>query len=252
MPSWPGQDSFGGTVVHSRHYRNAKPFRGQRVLVVGMGNTGAEIALDLLEQGAKPALSVRSPVNVVPRDFLGQSTQESAMMLSKLPLPVADALGRFFQRLSIGDLAPYGLRKPPIAPAKQQREQGKTPVMDIGTVKAIKAGQIAVYPGLDRLEDHAAVFANGKQASFDAIVLATGYACAVEDFVDHAAPLLNQNGVPADCWFAERPGLCFLGFDGYSNGLLWSIHEDSGRIFTHLQDRAKKGHVSTRQTAGKA
>jgi len=65
----PEQERFRGQLLHSAGYRNADGFVGQRVLVVGAGNTGAEIALDLAEHGAKPTLAVRSPVNVVPRDF---------------------------------------------------------------------------------------------------------------------------------------------------------------------------------------
>src|SRR5207245_2047420 len=58
VPEIEGADAFAGTVVHSHAYRNAAPFAGRRVLVVGMGNTGAEIALDLAEQGVAVALSV--------------------------------------------------------------------------------------------------------------------------------------------------------------------------------------------------
>ena len=75
QPSWPGQGEFGKTVIHSRAYFNGEPFKNQRVLVVGLGNTGGELALDLLEHGAQVALSVRGPVHVVPRDFLGQPLQ---------------------------------------------------------------------------------------------------------------------------------------------------------------------------------
>src|SRR5262245_13178331 len=70
----PDQDCFRGTLIHSGGYRNADRFAGQRVLVVGAGNTGAKIALDLAEHGARPAMALRSPVNIVPRDFLGIPT----------------------------------------------------------------------------------------------------------------------------------------------------------------------------------
>ena len=66
-----------GASLHSRDYRDAAPFAGERVLVVGMGNTGAEIALDLAEHGVAVALSVRSPVNIVQRDVLGRPTQQT-------------------------------------------------------------------------------------------------------------------------------------------------------------------------------
>ncbi|HZW73120.1 MAG TPA: NAD(P)/FAD-dependent oxidoreductase, partial [Caldimonas sp.] len=90
-----GQDVFAGSVVHSREYRNAATFAGKRVLVVGMGNTGAEIALDLAEQGVATTLSVRSPVNVVLRDVLGRPTQKTSIVLGSLPRRLGDALASF-------------------------------------------------------------------------------------------------------------------------------------------------------------
>jgi len=71
----PGQERFRGTLIHSRDDRNADRFVDQRVLVVGAGNTGAEIALDLAEHGARPTMALRSQVNILPRDFLGMPTQ---------------------------------------------------------------------------------------------------------------------------------------------------------------------------------
>ncbi len=94
MPALPGQDGFHGRVLHSRSYRNAAPFAGQRVLVVGMGNTGAEIALDLTEHGVRTALSVRSPVNIVRRDVWGRPTQLSSLLLARLPPMLGDALAK--------------------------------------------------------------------------------------------------------------------------------------------------------------
>ena len=70
-PTWPGMNDFVGPILHSSLYRNPAPFAGKRVLVVGYGNSGAEIALDLSEAGVDVALSVRSPVNIVPRELFG-------------------------------------------------------------------------------------------------------------------------------------------------------------------------------------
>ena len=71
MPTWPRMETFDGPILHSNRYRNPAPFAGKRALVVGYGNSGAEIALDLAEAGVDVTLSVRSPVNVVPRELFG-------------------------------------------------------------------------------------------------------------------------------------------------------------------------------------
>src|SRR5207248_10623021 len=93
-PAWPGLTEFGGRVLHSSEYTSGAAFKGQRVLVVGFGNSGGEIAIDLHEHGARPALAVRSAVNVVPRDFLGLSILAWGIVLSFLPTRVGDVIAR--------------------------------------------------------------------------------------------------------------------------------------------------------------
>ena len=75
---------------HSSAYRNGRPFAGQDVLVVGFGNSGGEIAVDLFEHGARPSIAVRSPVNVIPRDTLGISSLRWNLLLSRLPGRLGD------------------------------------------------------------------------------------------------------------------------------------------------------------------
>ncbi|MGZ5768651.1 MAG: flavin-containing monooxygenase, partial [Caldimonas sp.] len=110
VPELDGEHQFAGTILHSRDYRSAAPFAGRRVLVVGMGNTGAEIALDLAEQGVRAALSVRSPLNIVYRDVLGRPTQLTSMALARLPTAWGDALARVLRNLTVGDLSRWGIR----------------------------------------------------------------------------------------------------------------------------------------------
>ena len=152
----------GGRIVHSRDYRDATPFAGERVLVVGMGNTGAEIALDLAEHGVAVALSVRSPVNIVHRDVLGRPTQQTSIMLARLPTPIGDALARLLCDVTVGDIGRYGLPRSRVSPLRQLREEGRTPVIDVGTLARIKSGEIAVFPGIRRLVAGGAEFVDGR------------------------------------------------------------------------------------------
>ena len=190
-----------------------------------MGNTGAEIALDLAEQGVQVALSVRSPVNIVKRDVLGRPTQLSSLMLSRLPPALGDHLAIWLRDLTVGDLRPYGLRTPTASPLRQLREDGKTPVIDIGTVAAIRDGRIAVFPGIDTLMPEGARFTNGREIPFDALLLATGYDAALQDFFPDTPLPLDARGMPpgvrgeGDC-----SGLWFVGYDvRQPGGLLRTI-----------------------------
>src|SRR5262249_18468597 len=97
VPDWPG--TFAGELVHSADYRNPLPYRGRRVLVVGGGNTGAEIAVDLVQGGAaEVSLAVRTPPNIVPRDTLGVPSQLFGIATGHLPVAVVDYTARTMRR----------------------------------------------------------------------------------------------------------------------------------------------------------
>jgi cation diffusion facilitator CzcD-associated flavoprotein CzcO len=235
LPSIPGLEDFSGTTQHSRTYKNAAPFQGKKVLVVGMGNSGAEIALDLIEQGVSTHLSVRGPVNIVPRDINGRPTQVTAKLIDRLPNWFGDWFARQIQKLVIGDLSTYGIHRPQISPRKQLRKLGKTPVLDIGTVARIKSGELEIQPGIEKIENAEVCFRNGKREAYDHIIFATGYHSAVTDFVDGAEDLLNVFGHPASPIAPEtHRNLYFVGFDAYASGLLESIYRDSRRVVAHF------------------
>ncbi len=224
-PELPGQADFGGRILHSRSYRNASPFAGQRVLVVGMGNTGAEIALDLVENKVRTALSVRSPVNIVLRDVLGRPTQLSSIALSKLPAAWGDALAVVLRNLTVGDLSRYGLQTAPHSPLRQLREDGRTPVIDVGTVQRIKAGDIQIYPGIQTLTPGGVRFAGGEEHPFDVVLLATGYDAALRELFPRTALPLDERGMPpGTVGVGALEGVYFVGFDvRQPGGLLRSI-----------------------------
>lgn len=237
QPHFEDREDFLGTILHSRAYRNAKPFEGETVLVVGMGNTGAEIALDLSEAGIPTLLSVRGPVNIVPRDFLGRPTQKTAFTLAKLPTPLGDWIGKQVQGLAFGDLRPYGLEPSELPPARQLRDTGKTPVIDVGTVAAIKAGKIKVVPQLKAFTPNGAIFEDGSEHEFSRVILATGYRARLEDFLSRTEGLFNTDHLPASCiGSGAQEGLYFLGFDNYQpGGILGVVYRDSERIADALQ-----------------
>jgi indole-3-pyruvate monooxygenase len=197
MPTWPGQDAYQGTVLHSKQYRNAAAFKDQNVLVVGLGNSGGELLIDLWEHGARPAIAVRSPVNVIPREVMGTPFLTMGILQSWLPSRLADALNAPVTNAIIGDLRPFGLRRPADGPITQIREQGRVPFIDVGTIRLIKAGHVKVYPNIERFTQTGVVFADGRQQDFDAVVLATGFRPVVQRWLQAPPDALNEQGVPA-------------------------------------------------------
>jgi cation diffusion facilitator CzcD-associated flavoprotein CzcO len=231
LPTWPGQDSFQGSLLHSSEYRNGEPFRGRKVLVVGFGNSGGEIAIDLWEHGARPSLAVRGPVNVIPRDLFGIPILAIGILQSKLPPRWADALNAPLLRAVMGDLTRYGLRKLPQGPVTQIRGKARIPLIDVGTIKLIKGGQVKVYPRIERFTADAVLFTDGRQEEFDAVILATGYRPRVNAFLEGALAAYDDEGTPLFSGSESPvPGLYFCGFHVSPTGMLREIALEARRI----------------------
>jgi putative flavoprotein involved in K+ transport len=233
VPPWPGRETYGGRLVHSVSYSNAAPYIGNRVLVVGAGNSGAEIATDLADNGAAyVAVSVRTPPPVVPRDPFGMPVQRTSILLSVLPSAIANRIGWATARLVLGDLTRYGMPKAEFAPYTTKR----IPVIDVGFVDALKRGRVTVRPALARLMHTGAVFADGTSEPFDAIIAATGFTTGLESLVDVPAAL-DDLGEPraASGEPTSHPGLYFIGFTHTLRGHLFEANRASRRLARHIR-----------------
>jgi cation diffusion facilitator CzcD-associated flavoprotein CzcO len=238
-PTWPGQPSFRGPVLHSSDYRDGQPFRGRRVLVVGFGNSGGEIAIDLCEHGAEPSIAIRGPVNVVPRELFGIPIQAVSLVQSRLPPRVADMVSRPMLRLVMGDLSRLGLEKGSEGPMTQIRRRGRIPLIDVGTIALIRDGRIAVCPGVKSFTADGVVFTDGTQRALDAVILATGYRPRVDAFLNGASAALDGDGAPASSGRETVvSGLYFCGFRVSAAGMLREIGREARRISAAIARRA--------------
>lgn len=236
IPAWPGRESYRGRLSHSAAYLNAVPYAGARVLVVGAGNSGAEIATDLAEGGAAAvALSVRTPPPIVPRDPFGLPVQRTSLLLSALPPAVANRIGQTTARLVLGDLTRYGMPRATFDPYTRKH----VPLIDVGFVAALKRGQIAIRTAVADLTPDGARFADGLCEPFDAIVAATGFTTglarlldvkSVEDVLDAAGEPMVRSGEPAAC-----AGLYFVGFTHTLRGHLFEANRDSRRLAERVE-----------------
>ena len=199
QPNWPGLDGFKGKILHSSQYRNPDSYKGKRVLVVGFGNSGGEIALDLANAGILPSLSVRGPVNIVPRDILGIPILTLTILQQPLPYKLADLINWPVLRLCLGDTKKLGLQQAGKGPMAQVVEDGKVPLLDIGTLRALREGSIELRPGIEQIDGPMVQFADGQQEEFDTMILATGYRPDLRNLVPDFTHLLDENGVPKKC-----------------------------------------------------
>lgn len=226
VPEFEGLQDFGGSVMHACDYKSGESYQGKRVLVVGCGNSGMEVSLDLCNHKAIPSMVVRNSVSedilssvpymlvfyhqiqlsesefnwlfsfcfipqvhVLPREVLGRSTFELAVLMMKwLPLWLVDKILLIIARLLLGNIEKYGLRRPSMGPLKLKNTQGKTPVLDIGALERIRSGEIRVVPGIKRFSRGRVEFVNGENLEMDCVILATGYCSNVPSWLKVGTP----------------------------------------------------------------
>jgi cation diffusion facilitator CzcD-associated flavoprotein CzcO len=231
-PVWPGQESFRGLIMHSSEYRNGELFRGKNVLVVGFGNSGGEIAIDLREHGVQAALAVRGGVNVIPRELFGIPILTISILQSQMPPRLADAVNAFILRFVIGDLTRYGLRRLPYGPITQMRQDAHIPLIDVGTVRLIKDGQVGVYGEIKEFFENGVIFTDGRQLQVQAVILATGYRPRVNAFLTGmAAAAYDAEGTPLSSGReSSMPGLYFCGYHVSPTGMLREIALEAKKI----------------------
>ncbi|MFE0472076.1 flavin-containing monooxygenase [Streptomyces sp. NPDC058947] len=233
VPDWPGRDTYPGEFLHAAAYRNGEPYAGRDVLVVGVGNTGAEIAVDLVESGAaRVRLAVRTVPHILRRSTAGWAAQYSGILVRRLPVGLVDRMSRVQAKLTMPDLSAHGLPRPDTGLYSRVR-QGAIPVQDVGLIDAVRTGRVEVVAAVDAFEEGGKVaLADGTRISPDAVIAATGYVRALEDLVGHLG-VLDARGRPVVHGARSpqgAPGLYFTGFTNPISGNLREMAIDAVRI----------------------
>jgi cation diffusion facilitator CzcD-associated flavoprotein CzcO len=240
-PSWPGQETYPGPIVHSSDYRNPAPYAGKRVLVVGFGNSGGEIALDLADAGVDVALSVRGPVQVLPRDLLGFPILSWAILYRRLPARLVDRLNGPILRLAVGNIEKLGLQRAAKGPREMVEDDGRVPLIDIGTLAKIRDGSIGVRGGIERFASDGVVFSNGRSERFDAVILATGFRPDLRRLLPGVEGVFDEKGMPCVTGRpTPAPGLYFCGQITSPTGQLREIGIEARRIAASAKAYLKK------------
>ncbi|MCM2576780.1 flavin-containing monooxygenase [Streptomyces meridianus] len=232
VPAWPGRDDFCGELLHAGHYRRPDRYRGRDVLVVGAGNTGADVALDLAQGGAgRVRLAVRTAPHIVRRSVLGIPAQSCGILARRLPRRAVDRAARGLARVCLPDLAPYGLPQPETGMSALLRA-GAVPVVDTGIVRSIGRGRVEPVAAVESFDGDKVRLADGTDIAPDTVIAATGYRRGLEDLVGHLE-VLDEHGRPPLLGRRARPAAPGLYFTGYTNpvsGMLREIAAESHRI----------------------
>ena len=222
IPTIAGRERFRGRVMHSVDYRQPSGFQGRRVLVVGVGNSGGEIASELANVGAQVTVAVRSGANVVPRELAGVPIQYIVFAMRRFPRSARQGLAAVVGKLTELRRGKPVLPKPPYGPLDA------IPLIGFHLVDAIRSGQIAVRAGIAELTETGARFTDGVEEAFDDIVLATGFTPALSPLggsvrTDARGFALRTDRVTS----ADQPNLYFVGHTYDAAGGLYNIRRDS-------------------------
>jgi cation diffusion facilitator CzcD-associated flavoprotein CzcO len=232
-PSWPGLQNHSGAVIHSSEYRNPTPFAGRRVLVIGFGNSGGEIALDLADAGVDVVMAVRGPVQIIPRELFGLPIMSWAVFYRRLPARLVDLINGPVLRLAVGDFEKLGLRRATKGPRQMVEEDGRVPLIDIGTLARIRDGSIKIRGGIDRFTADGVVFSGGSPERIDAVILATGFRPDLRRLMPDVDGVFDRHGMPRVTGQASAaPGLYFCGQITVSTGQFREIGIEAQRIAT--------------------
>ncbi|MGW3109050.1 flavin-containing monooxygenase [Streptomyces sp. NPDC001100] len=242
LPDWPGRDTYTGELLHAADYRNPQPYAGRDVLVVGVGNTGAEIAVDLVEGGAaRVRLSVRTTPHIVRRSTAGWAAQYTGIVVRRLPVRLVDRLAGPMAKLSVPDLSEQGLARPDTGLYSRVKD-GSIPVQDVGLIDAVRKGRVEIVAAVESFEDGKVVLADGERIEPDAVVAATGYVRSLEGLVGHLG-VLDARGKPVVHGARspkDAPGLYFTGFTNPISGMLRELAIDAEKIAKTLAKSARR------------
>ncbi|WP_329590158.1 NAD(P)/FAD-dependent oxidoreductase [Streptomyces sp. NBC_01362] len=232
IPDWPGRDTFTGDLVHACDYRNPAPYAGKDVLVVGIGNTGAELAVDLVEGGAaRVRIAVRTVPHIVRRSTAGWPAQLTGILVRRLPVRLVDRAGRLMAGVAVPDLTAQGLPRPDTGLYSRVKD-GAIPVQDVGLIDAVKRGRVAPVAAVESFDGDAVVLAGGDRITPDAVIAATGYRRSLEGLVGHLG-VLDARGRPVVHGARtpkQAPGLYFTGFTNPISGMLRELALDARKI----------------------
>jgi putative flavoprotein involved in K+ transport len=248
LPDWPGADWFAGELIHASDYRNAKPYVGKDVVVVGSGNTGAEIALDLVEtKAASVKVAIRTPPHIVMRQQGGIANPMLGVAFRYLPPKVFDPIARRLRDLTIGDLSDIGLPAPQDGLYERVLRDDAIPLIDMGFLDVVKQGKIQIIAAVIGFEDDRVLLDDGTSVRADAVIAATGYKRGLDPLVGHLGVLRDDGrpkvrGAKVD---AAAPNLWFTGYTNPVSGMFRELGIDAKRIARAIVRQRNGGVVDT-------
>ncbi len=237
VPRHPPQiEGYSGDYIHAHAYRVPTPYADKRVLVIGPGNSGVDIAADICTVTEHTVLSARSPVLIMPRMMFGVPNSRTLLKLERPFLPwkvrvwIRTTLTRFFH----GRMEQWGFRTP---------KTRTHPISHPTLISQIAWGRVTVKPGIATIEGKQIRFTDGSVDSFDAVIAATGYNTAIPFLPDDISPVENKTTHVAlynRVAHPRVPGLYFIGYFDVTGGSNIRMMDDQAEYIAALVTDAVK------------
>ncbi|SUE29156.1 flavin-containing monooxygenase [Nocardia farcinica] len=225
VPRIPGHESFTGRFLHSRDYRSADEFAGKRVLVIGAGNSGVDIAVDAAFHAERAHLSTRRAYHFFPKQVFGVPTPDLVNGKVQLPdLPLLAGLTPEQQLelvlATVGDLSRFGL------PVPDNPVGATQPIVSNLALHCFSHGTLTPRPDVASIDGSTVRFVDGSTAEVDVIVAATGYDIEIPWLPDGLVPFAEGHPVFHLGTFADGvPGLYAVGVLHPSVSDAWSVFD---------------------------
>ena len=223
LPSYPGE--FTGPIIHAHSFKSAAPFAGQRVLVIGGGNSACDIAVEIGRVARQCCISMRRGYYFFPKFLFGRPIDLLGRRISRLPWPIRQRIAKYALRLTQGTNHRYGLPEPDHQPLEQH------PTLNSELLYAIRHGRVMPRPDVARFAGQQVQFADGRRETFDTVIAATGYNMTFP-FLDPALIDLSEaSGLPLylNVFHPRLRSLYFIGLV-QPVGCIWPLAELQGKI----------------------
>jgi len=219
---------------------------------VGTGNTGTELAVDLVVLGAsRVRLAVRTVPHILRRNTGPYAAQYTGIAVRRLPTAFVDRVAPIVGRLQTPDLTAQGMPRPDTGLLTRVERDNAIPVQDVGIIDAIQSGAVEPVAALREFDGGEVVLADGSRLRPDLVVLATGYSQGLEPLIGHLG-VLDEKGRPVERGGRTARGAKGLWFTGYTNpisGMLRELSIDARKIALAMALRKRREIKARRKAA---
>ncbi len=219
------KDDFSGKYLHAHEFKNNTGFEGEKVLVVGGGNSACDCAVEISRVAEKVDISIRTPQYIIPKFFLGRPSDTFNDKMIWLPRFIQKPLLTLSLKIQVGDYRSYGLEQP------KHNVLEAHPTLNSELLYKIRHGKVYPQRGIEKVEGKKVYFKNGENGTYDTIVAATGYQIATPFFEKEFLDYSESDRVPLylRMFHGAHPSLIFIGLC-QPQGAVWPLSDAQSQI----------------------